>query len=63
MEPKGDHLDNDDSKNKRLLGKELVSEANKMIGETKYYYFMVFEYKNVEGAYSLEECINIVKKL
>lgn len=63
VEPKGDHLDNDDSKNKRLLGQHLVSEANKMAGETKYYYFMVFEKKNVEGAFSLEECINIVKKL
>lgn len=63
VEPKGDHLDNDDSKNKRLLGKELVSEANKMAGETKYYYFMVFENKNVDGAFSLEECMSIVKKL
>lgn len=63
VEPKGDHLDNDDSKNKRLLGKDLVSEANKMAGETKYYYFMVFENKNVDGAFSLEECMSIVKKL
>lgn len=63
VEPKGDNLDNDDSKNKRLLGKDLVSEANKMAGETKYYYFMVFENKNVDGAFSLEECMSIVKKL
>lgn len=63
VEPKGDHLDNDDSKNKRLLGKELVSEANKMAGDSKYYYFMVFEKKNVEGAFSLEDCISIVRKL
>lgn len=63
VEPKGDHLDNDDSKNKRLLGQYLVSEANKKAGETKYYYFMVFEKKNVEGAFLLEECMSIVKKL
>lgn len=63
VEPKGDHLDNDDSKNKRLLGRHLVSEANKIAGENKYHYFMVFEKRNVEGAFSLEECMSIVKKL
>lgn len=34
-----------------------------MAGDSKYYYFMVFEKKNVEGAFSLEDCISIVRKL
>ena len=40
-----------------------VLEEDNIHEDSKYYYFMVFEKKNVEGAFSLEDCISIVRKL
>ena len=64
LETKGDHLDNDDSKNKSEVGKAIVNEANKKCGDTnKYFYFMVFETKNVEYAHTIRNFLNLLKQL
>jgi type III restriction enzyme len=58
IETKGDHLDNDDSKDKNKLGK-IWSEKS---GE-KYKYFMVFQTKNVEDSYTANTIIEVLKRL
>ena len=56
IETKGDFLDNDDSTRKRELGKEW----ERLCGRD-YRYFMVFESKKVDGAFTPSELLNILK--
>lgn len=58
IETKGDHLDNDDSKSKRELGRIWAEKAGK-----NYKYFMVFDSKSVEGAYTSKSIIEILSGL
>ena len=60
IEPKGDHLDNDDSKAKAKLGHQWANLAGPM-----YRYFMVFESKTLDwpGAYTYDGFMKIVKGL
>ena len=58
VETKGDHLDNDESKEKAKIGDQWAKLAGK-----QYKYYMVFETKQPDypGAYSLERFMEIVK--
>ena len=56
IETKGDFLDNDDSTRKRELGKEW----ERLCGRD-YRYFMVFESKKVDGAFTPSELLDILK--
>ena len=58
VETKGDHLDNDESKEKAKIGDQWAKLAGK-----QYKYYMVFETKQPDypGAYSLERFMDIVK--
>jgi len=58
IETKGDHLDNDDSKAKNLLGKKWAEKAG-----DNYKYFMVFQKKEVEDTYTAQSIIDIMKML
>jgi len=58
IETKGDHLDNDDSRQKRELGRIWAEKAG-----ANYKYFMVFENKTVEGAYKLDDFLKIMKEI
>lgn len=58
IETKGDHLDNDDSKDKNKLGKIWAEKS----GE-KYKYFMVFQTKNVDDCYTANTIIEVLKRL
>ena len=60
VETKGDHLDNDESKEKAKIGDQWAKLAGK-----QYKYYMVFESKQPDypGAYSLERFMEIVKGL
>ena len=60
VETKGDHLDNDESKEKAKIGDQWAKLAGK-----QYKYYMVFETKQPDfpGAYSLERFMEIVKGL
>ena len=60
VETKGDHLDNDESKEKAKIGNQWAKLAGK-----QYKYYMVFETKQPDypGAYSLERFMEIVKGL
>ena len=60
VDTKGDFLDNDDSKQKRRLGRRWEAKAG-----NKYRYFMVFKSKDVndDGAYTLDEFVDVMKKL
>lgn len=60
VETKGEHLANDDSRQKVYLGRQLCNKAG-----DKYRYFMVFKDKALEtnGAYSIEHFMEILKKL
>ena len=58
LETKGDVYDNDDSRNKNILGKQWAGKA----GE-KYKYFMVFETKQVENTYTAKSVIEVLKGL
>ena len=58
IETKGDHLDNDDSRNKRELGRVWAEKAG-----TNYKYFMVFETKVVENAYTTKSIIEVLRGL
>ena len=58
IETKGDYLDNDDSKNKRELGRVWAEKAG-----NNYKYFMVFESKKVENAFTLKTVIEVLKGL
>ena len=58
IEPKGDHLDGDDSKKKAKIGQQWA-----MLAGPKHKYFMVFESKTPDypGAYSYDGFMEIVK--
>lgn len=60
VETKGDHLDNDESKEKAKIGDQWAKLAGK-----QYKYYMVFQTKQPDypGAYSLERFMEIVKGL
>lgn len=60
VETKGDHLDNDESKEKAKVGDQWARLAGK-----QYKYYMVFESKQPDypGAYSLERFMEIVRGL
>ena len=60
VETKGDHLDNDESKEKAKIGDQWAKLAGK-----QYKYYMVFETKQPDypGAYSMERFMEIVKGL
>ncbi len=60
VEPKGDHLDNDDSKEKAKIGAKWEALAGR-----PYRYFMVFQTKQPDypGAYSYDRFMEIVKGL
>ena len=60
VEPKGDHLENSESRQKVALGRAWEHKAG-----TNYRYYMVFKNKDldVEGAFQVEKFIEIVKAL
>lgn len=60
IETKGDHLDNDESKEKAKIGQQWD-----MLAGSNYRYFMVFESKSPDypGAYSYDRFMEIVKGL
>ena len=60
IEPKGDHLDNDESRKKAKIGQQWD-----MLAGSDYRYFMVFESKTPDypGAYSYDRFMEIVKEL
>jgi type III restriction enzyme len=58
IETKGDHLDNDDSKDKNKLGKIWAEKSG-----DKYKYFMVFQTKTVENCYTANTIIEVLKRL
>ncbi|MBN8696621.1 MAG: DEAD/DEAH box helicase family protein [Bacteroidetes bacterium] len=58
LETKGDDRDNSDSEAKIRLGKAWENKAGK-----GYKYFMVFDKKQVQGAYTLDEFIQMFKEL
>lgn len=60
VEAKGDYLDGDDSKSKLKLGRSWQSQAG-----VDYRYFMVFKEKNfgIQGAYKLDDFIEVMKEL
>uniref|UniRef100_UPI0026F2D19B restriction endonuclease n=1 Tax=Apibacter mensalis TaxID=1586267 RepID=UPI0026F2D19B len=58
LEVKGDHLNNEDSKNKNLLGKKWAEKA----GE-KYKYFMAFESVQVPDTYTFRTITEVIKSL
>ena len=55
LETKGDHLD---AEQKIRLGRLWASKAG-----NNYRYFMVYERRTVDGAYKLEEFLNIIKEI
>lgn len=56
LETKGDYLD---AEKKIKLGNLWQNSVDK----TKFRYFMVYQYRKVDGAYTLEEFMNILKEL
>ncbi|MBP5419893.1 MAG: hypothetical protein J6Y72_08815, partial [Bacteroidales bacterium] len=58
LETKGDDRDNSDSRQKLELGKTWANKA----GDT-YHYFMVFDKTKLDGAYTKEEFLEILKEL
>ena len=58
LETKGDHLINDDTKEKNKLGKLWIDKAG-----SNYKYFMVFEKANVEGCYNEVNILEVLKRL
>ena len=60
IEPKGDHLENDESKLKVKIGDAWSNNTDK-----RFRYFMVFDKKSSDyhGAYSHDEFMEIVKGL
>lgn len=58
LETKGDVYDNDDSKNKNILGKTWSEKAG-----DNYKYFMVFETKQVENTYTAKSVIEVLRGL
>lgn len=58
VEAKGDHLVNEDSKNKIWLGNKWADLAG-----SKYHYFMVFQTKEVEGAITVKRLLQYLNEL
>jgi type III restriction enzyme len=58
LETKGDHLNNNDSKEKNELGKKWAEKQ----GE-KFKYFMVFQTEKVPNTYTHSEIVGIIEKL
>ncbi len=58
LETKGDDRDNSDSKNKIELGNKWQELAG-----SQYKYFMVFDKQHLEGAYTLDKFIEMIKVL
>lgn len=58
IETKGDDRDNSDSKRKLKLGKLWANKAGEM-----FRYYMVFDTKAMEGAYTVKELLGIISKL
>lgn len=60
IEFKGDDRDNNDSKMKLELGRQWQAQAG-----PNYRYFMVFKNKDlgIDGAYTLEQFVKIMKEL
>lgn len=58
LETKGDVYDNDDSRNKNILGKTWAEKAG-----DNFKYFMVFESKQVENTYTARSVIEVIKGL
>lgn len=60
IEPKGDHLENAESRQKLALGRTWQNKAG-----ANYHYYMVFKNKDLalEGAYLLKEFLETVKGL
>ena len=63
VEPKGDHLENADSRHKVKVGRIWQSSANK--AGDKYRYYMVFRDKglNIDGAVRFERFLEIAEGL
>lgn len=55
VESKGDDRDNSDSKAKLKLGKQWAA-----LSGSKYRYFMVFDKNPIEGAYKLEDFVELI---
>lgn len=55
IETKGDHLDNADSAAKCRLGNEWGKQAG-----DDFAYFMIFDKKEVEGAYTLDKAKELI---
>ncbi len=58
VETKGDDRDNSDSKSKISLGDAWQAQSG-----NKYRYFMVFDNMNMDGAFSLNEFLNVMQSL
>lgn len=58
IETKGDHLDGSDSEDKISLGRLWADKAG-----AQYRYFMVFDHKEVYGAYTLSKLLMLIKKM
>lgn len=58
IETKGDHLDNADTQKKIRLGNKWAAQCG-----SKFKYFMVFENKETEGAYTFSQLIDYLKEL
>jgi len=58
IETKGDDRDNSDSKSKLKLGRNWAAQS----GGT-YRYFMVFDHVNLDGAYTVDDFVDVMKKL
>lgn len=58
IETKGDHLDNDDSREKNDLGKVWAEKCG-----SNYKYFMVFQSKEVRNCYTAKSIIEVLKRL
>lgn len=58
LETKGEHLGNEDSKEKISLGREWQSQAGR-----NYRYFMVFDGAPIENSFALNDFLNVVQEL
>lgn len=65
LEAKGDHLDNSDSQKKMILGQIWENEAKALKNQTcmGYFYFMVFETKNINGAHTVDNAMSLIRAL
>ena len=58
IETKGDDRDNSDSKTKLKLGRSWQAQSG-----SNYRYFMVFDHKELEGAYTVDKFVDVMKSL